>query len=89
MIKQRTIAQESCHRGSVETQFECQNLYVQFWYKSTQYEAEKLLVMELDIFRLAEALNGPGLLFSWSTKNLIGKSYMKEGVRGGGVNVTR
>ena len=62
---------------------------MRFLYKYTQYEAEKLLVMDLNIFRLAEALNGPGLSFSLSTKNLIGKYYMREGVRGGGVNVTR
>ena len=46
-------------------------------------------MMAADKFRLAEVPNGPGLSFSLSTKNLIGKSYMKEGVRGGGVNVTR
>ena len=61
MVKQRTIARESFHHGSVETRFECQNLYVRFGYKSTLYEAEKLLVISLDRFRLAEALNGPGL----------------------------
>ena len=76
-VKQQTIARESYHHGSVETRFECQNLYVQFWYNYTQYEAEKLLLIVLDRFRLAEALNGTGLSFSWSTKNLIGKNDMK------------
>ena len=77
VVKQRRIARESYHYGIFETWFECQNLYMRFCYKSTQYEEEELLVMALDIFRLAEALNGTGLLFSWSTKNLIGKNDMK------------
>ena len=64
MVKKLTIERFSCHHGSVETQFECQKLYVRFWYKTAQHEAEKLLVMAINIFRLVEALSDPGLSFS-------------------------
>ena len=89
MFKQQTIAQDICRDGSAETLFQCQNFYVNFWCKSTQYEADKLLVMVIDRFRLVEALDGTGLSFSLSTKNLIVKNDMKKGLRGGGVGFNR
>ena len=46
-------------------------------------------MMALDKFRLAEALKSPGFSFGLSTKNIIGKNDIKEGVRDGVFNVTR